>query len=420
MRFTPYFLFINLIFIVLLTGCKKEEKSILSPTTINSLAPNLFKDSADNLYISWMETPEEKKTELYFAKWENEKWGARQKIGEGDNWFVNWADFPSVTIHNEDANHWMAHWLQYTAEGTYDYEVRIAQSFDAGHTWQPSLVPHRDSVAAEHGFVSILPAASGSFRAVWLDGRYTKTASSENHDHSSGGPMTLRTALINRKGNISSSRELDSRVCDCCQTGMANVAGGPMVVYRDRSSDEIRDISFVRAVGNQWTLPQTLHPDNWKIAGCPVNGPVIRSKDNIAAVAWYTNAENNNGSGVRSSVKLMISENGGITFEEPRGINIYETAGRVDLVIDKGNIFISWIESNDNEVTELLIQKINIKTSTAQIIHRQGISPQRASGFPRLAVLESGDLMLAWTEVLEEETFVKTRLVESLRRLPAG
>ena len=38
-----------------------------------------------------------------------------------------------------------------------------------------------------------------------------------------------------------------------------------MIAYRDRSADEVRDISIVRRVGGRWTKPAPVHDDGWKI-----------------------------------------------------------------------------------------------------------------------------------------------------------
>ena len=48
---------------------------------------------------------------------------------------------------------------------------------------------------------------------------------------------------------------LDTRICDCCQTSVARTSDGPVIVYRDRSPEEIRDIYIVRRVGRTWTAP---------------------------------------------------------------------------------------------------------------------------------------------------------------------
>ena len=36
--------------------------------------------------------------------------------------------------------------------------------------------------------------------------------------------------------------EIDARVCDCCQTDAAMTSEGAVLIYRDRSDDEIRDL----------------------------------------------------------------------------------------------------------------------------------------------------------------------------------
>jgi hypothetical protein len=59
------------------------------------------------------------------------------------------------------------------------------------------------------------------------------------HEHD-GGDMTLRYATVDAGGKIAGDTELDRRACECCTTGMAMSARGPVIVYRDRSHDEVR------------------------------------------------------------------------------------------------------------------------------------------------------------------------------------
>src|SRR6185312_6462346 len=84
-------------------------------------------------------------------------WSAARTIRSGRDFFVNWADFPSVKVL--DANRLAVHWLQRAGRGSYAYGVRIAQSGDGGRTWSAPIMPHRDSSPQEHGFV-----------AMWNDG----------------------------------------------------------------------------------------------------------------------------------------------------------------------------------------------------------------------------------------------------------
>ena len=149
-----------------------------------------------------------------------------------------------------------AHWLQKSDQGTYDYDIRMVQSSNRGATWGESIVVHNDGVAAEHGFVSMLPMDNKDIFITWLDGRNTKGSDHESGEHGGEGAMTLRGAIFDAQGNAKARWELDNRICDCCQTSAAMTSNGPVVVYRDRSETEIRDMSIVRYVNGKWTPPQ--------------------------------------------------------------------------------------------------------------------------------------------------------------------
>lgn len=60
--------------------------------------------------------------------------------------------------------------------------------------------------------------------------------------------MNIRAARISNSEKMFNDTLLDSRTCDYCQTSAAISKNDPVVVYRDRTDDEIRDISIVREV----------------------------------------------------------------------------------------------------------------------------------------------------------------------------
>ena len=93
--------------------------------------------------------------------------------------------------------------------------------------------------------------------------------------------MTIRFAEITNKGDIIDESELDSATCDCCQTSIAVTNKGPVVVYRDRSDKEVRDIYIARKINGIWGVPTPIHNDGWEINGCPVNGPKVASNSNL-------------------------------------------------------------------------------------------------------------------------------------------
>ena len=396
--------------LLLLTNCNQNSaiQKISTPCKLGG-EPNLHISKNGKAFLSWVEYLNDTTDVLAFSTLTNKEWSSPKIIAKGNNWFVNWADFPSIVSFNDNNQHLAAHWLQKSAIGTYDYDVKIAQSSDGGTKWQIPFTPHTDGIAAEHGFVSMLPVGADEIFATWLDGRYTKTENhSDGHDHEGqGGAMTLRGAFFNNQGKLSGEIELDNKVCDCCSTSAALTKNGVIVAYRDRSGEEIRDIAIVRQIGKDWTRPRSIYADNWEIAGCPVNGPkIIADGGNKVAVAWYTMANN------QPQVKVAISSDAGANFSEPIQVDEGNPLGRVDLVFDKDAIIVSWLENIGEEKAAIRLAKIQ---STGQIEQRMTLtqtSSARSSGFPIMEKLEH-QLLVAWTEIVDEDenTTVQTAIV---------
>jgi hypothetical protein len=331
-------------------------------------------------------------------------------IATGSNWFVNWADVPSIVSLDRSGNQIMAHWLQMSAEGTYDYDVVCAISKDGIRSSESPFVLHDDGVAAEHGFVTMISEKNGAF-VTWLDGRNTKTplpetttdqAVGHEHDgHGHGGtmPMTLRATWVDNRGEKTNDLEIDNRVCDCCQTDAVMTDSGPVVVYRDRSNEEVRDISIAKYKNEKWTSHK-VHDDNWKITGCPVNGPAVAYYNSLLAVAWYTEM---NGS---PKVYLATSKDDGDTFSQPILIDGVKPFGRVDVTItDKNQIIVTWLNTEE--------EKIYIKASVVKdgLIAADGITlmeteSSRSSGFPIIEMVDD-NLVMVRTVSKDEELSVE-------------
>jgi hypothetical protein len=370
-----------------------ELTALSSPAGANSAEPFLFTDSKDQVYLSWIEK-HESISQLKYSKLEGGRWTDPTMIASGNTWFVNWADYPMMTTHN---GNYVAHYLDKSGESTYAYDVKLVTSAD-GKMWNNPIVLHDDKKQAEHGFVTILPYGD-NFLVTWLDGRNTvmegmvPKAVGMAGDHSGHhGVMSLRAAVIDPTGKKISEWELDNKTCDCCQTTAAITSNGPVVVYRDRSDEEIRDMSIVRLLGNKWTTPQPVHKDEWNIAGCPVNGPRISSIENNVVVAWFTAANDT------AQVKVAFSANGGESFETPIRIDEDKTIGRVDVVLlDADKAVVSWMEGST--IKARIIHRNGEKESPWEVANSSGA---RSSGFPQMT--KAGDqLWFAWTDDKEKK-----------------
>jgi hypothetical protein len=361
-----------------------------SPATGDSREPELSSTADGRIILSWVEKLDAKRYALRTALRDATRWTEPNTVAEGDNWFINWADFPSVIALNDRSL--AAHWLVKSGSGTYAYNVNIALSNDSGKTWTKPIVPHLDNTQTEHGFVSLIPLNDGRLGAIWLDGRNMKGMKDE-HDEDKPSPvsMTLRYAAIDASGKISDEAELDERVCECCQTSAALSRDGVVAVYRDRSQNEVRDIYSVRQASGAWVKPQVVHADGWEINGCPVNGPSIAAAGRNLAVAWFT------GAGGEPHVKVAFSSDAGATFGAPIQVDDGETQGRVDvLLLPDGSALVCWLSGNA-EGGAIKVRRVQADGSVGPpaVIAKTDIS--RSSGFPRMALL-GNEVHFAWTE----------------------
>jgi len=358
---------------------------------------NLFADDNGTVFLSWIKKGDNKLSSLMFSKLVGNSWSSARKIAEGNDWFVNWADYPSMI--SLPGGKLAAHWLAKSDVGTYAYDVNIARSLDGGKNWSEPMLPHDDGTPTEHGFVSMLPWDDETFFATWLDGRNF----AKDGEASPNNEMTLRHGLIGWDGKLKHGGVFDLRVCDCCQTSAVITANGALVAYRDRSKEEIRDISIVRYSNGKWSEPYTLNNDGWKLMGCPVNGPSLAADGENAAAAWFTGANS------KPTVKVAFSDDEGASFGKPITIDNGKPIGRVDVMMLSGNTaLVSWMENTASGV-EIRIRKVYSDGNKDESVTVSKTKGDRASGFPRME--KSGDkIIIGWTETRNERT-VRTALI---------
>ncbi len=367
-----------------------------TPAGPASFAPRLAPIEGNRAVLSWLETTDQGHR-FMLSEFDGQRFGPARQLAEGDRFFANWADTPGIRIGKGDQ--WLAHWLVRSGRGSYAYDVVMALSSDAGRSWSRPFSPHDDGTLTEHGFVStfVEPGAEAGFGAVWLDGRNTEPAAEDrHHDHGDhhehgSGAMTLRSASILPDGRITRAALLDGRVCDCCPTDAAIAEDGVVVVYRDRSEEEVRDIQLVRRGGSGWSDPVVVHADGWRIEACPVNGPAVLARGDRVVVAWFTMAQN------LARVQIAWSNDGGQSFGAPVSLDEGTALGRVDLGWSGQDIVLSWLAENESAAELRVARFDNAGTLLARSALRT-VNQGRVSGVPRLLGLADGRALLSWTE----------------------
>ena len=370
-----------------------------SPAGAGSAQPQLSV-SRHGVVLSWIERTGADAT-LKFAERTGAAWSAPRTVASGKDWFVNWADVPSV-VRLDDGT-LAAHWLQKSGADTYAYDVRLSYSKDGGQTWSPSFTPHHDGTKTEHGFATLFQMPGAGLGLVWLDGRNMKGG-----DHGAGGghgsdDMTLRFGTFGADWKQTSEVELDARVCECCPTTVALTADGPIVAYRDRSPDEVRDIYITRFENGKWTEGRPVHADGWRVPACPVNGPALSARGRQVAVAWF-NAKDD-----QPKSFAALSTDAGRTFGAPVRLDDEASLGRVDVeLLADGSAAAAYVEYSDQRA-QFRVRRVSADGTKSAPVTVAGMVGNRSSGYPRM-VLSGSELMFAWTEREGNTSQVRTAI----------
>ncbi len=348
----------------------------------NSLGPNLSTGADGTLVLSWVE-PVGTSHRLRYSVFDGGAWGQPLTVAAGDDWFVNWADFPSVVPLAGSL--WGAHWLVNQSAG-YAYDVALVLSEDGGSSWSAPVRPHDDGTPTEHGFVSLFPqdAAVG---AIWLDGRNMATYD-ETAETIQG--MTLRAATLDTALRIGNETVIDGLTCDCCQTAVAVTSAGILAVYRDRTPEETRDIYAARLVDGTWQPAQRVADDGWTISGCPVNGPAIAADGDRVAVAWFTAADD------RPRVRVARSNDAGAAFSAPVDVEGADS-GHVGIALLPGDgVAVSWTCKLPTGNSALCLRAIADAGAQGPVHVVSGSDEVQALSVPQLA-RHDDVLVAAWT-----------------------
>jgi len=367
------------------------------PVSAGAMAPDLRLAPDGRLLLSWISQQPGRRDAVQFSTYLADRWQNLPKtVAVGTALAVNAADVPHIAA-TADGALWMQ-WLQKPAAAGHASDVWLATSRDDGVHWDPPVLVHDDGTATEHGFVSLWPADRNTLGIAWLDGRHTATAAGAAHQHEGqdDGRTTLRAAQFDYRLQKHREVELDAMTCDCCHTDVALTDRGPLLVYRGRDAEEIRDILVARFEDGAWTPVHKVHDDQWTMPACPVNGPAVAARGNDVVVAWYTEG------GGAPRVRLALSRDAGDRFSAP--VDVAGGAaqlGRVDVAFDGRQAVVTWLEERGGG------QRLQFARYSPDLAKRwQQVEVAKlqgrglGTGFPKLA-LRDGVAYVAWTELVD-------------------
>jgi hypothetical protein len=357
--------------------------------------------SAGRVLLSWIESPPTgpQKT-LKFAERTEAGWSEPITVASGDGIVANAADVPSVRA--VAGGTLVAHWLQELGADPEAYALPLSWSKDGGRTWSPPVTPHHDATRTQHGFASLFQAPGGGVGVVWLDGRAMSPGSPEG----AYGAIALWAATYDADGTQTSEAAVVPRVCECCQTSVAETVDGVLVAYRGRSAAEVRDIHVTRLADRQWSAPVVVHRDGWTINGCPVNGPAVAANGRDVAVAWFTASAGD------GQTFVAFSHDAGRTFAQPIRVDDGGTRGHVDIeLLPDGAAAVSYTATTGAR-PQFSVRRIEAGGARSPAVI---VADVAGRDYPRLAQARN-ELLFAWTETGNGVSHVRTARAALLPR----
>jgi hypothetical protein len=270
----------------------------------------------DTIWLTWVEPGKDHANTLRFSVLNPaaKTWSAPRTIAADKNVAANSADTPQLA--SDGRGNVFALWTD--GRGG----ARIAHSNDRGVSWSaPAPFAAHDKGIEMFALATL---ADGRVRAAWLAG---------------DNPKQLHSQIL---GDTSPPTTVDASVCDCCPPALMPFPdGSALLAYRGRTRDELRDINLVRIRPIAFSVPRVLNQDDWRLNGCPVNGPRLASDGGRVAAAWFTAADNN------PRVLASFSADAGARFLLPLRIDRGHPVGHVDLaLLHDGAFLVTWLETD--------------------------------------------------------------------------
>lgn len=331
------------------------------PTAAIVGSPILFSHPDGTVWASWLESGPEFRSgnsRGYVAAFDAEhaQWRQARQILPDVDFPAKTLDPPAVAFDGEGRLH--AVWTDGRGRAFRSAGDPASGTWQVPEPWDAQLKPKE--------MFALARLASGRVLALWLDGR---------GDGAGENAQRLYARLVDDPA--AAEHMVDGAVCDCCPPGLtAFLDGGALAGFRDRSSDEVRDIATARLRRGKWAVPESLHADGWRIAGCPVNGPRLASDGSRVAAAWFTAAEDD------PRVLVSYSPDAGMRWLAPLRVSDRPASGFTDVVLLRnGTLLVSWVDAGQNA----WLTRITSSFSRAQTVSLGVVPPTTA---PRLAILE--------------------------------
>lgn len=345
----------------------------------------LTSDEEGRPLVSWVEMKDDREKYLYFAFWdEGDALFAEPEILQlPDHTAVHEEGMPKMAVKRDGSLlvfYEVSESSPHSRWGVSD--IRFQRSFDRGKTWtSPRSVDPDKPMDASASFSGIARLADGEIGIGWLG---------TNPDTARVGRPVL-FAKSTAEGDFSPPVVVDSTACQCCRVAMTGREDGAIVVaYRDLSPEDIRDISYAVSTdgGQSFGPPRDVSGDQWKVPGCPHNGPSVISDGENSYLVWFSG-------GAESGIRFAEVDESG----EVIGRRLLSGAGRFAQICKMADGFIAAAYNEEYRKNDQIYNRVILSG-----IHEFGEQPKELSvgeveaGYPVLHPLGEDGVVVAWRE----------------------
>ncbi len=343
---------------------------IASPAAPGSVGAAVFSATDGTVWLTWVEPSVAGAHTLRFSTLDAaaKKWRAPQTIASGALVNASAMDFPQLAA--DARGHAAVVWTDGHGGALF------SRTTDRGATWSAPAPITREGDGVEKFSIAVL--SDHRVLVAWLDAR-AKKSGLPAAAAKAGGQMTGLYARI--LGETGPDVLVDPAVCDCCQTTLAAfLDGGALLAYRARTAEEVRDIRTARFRGKSWDEPRPLNNDDWRLAGCPVNGPRLAADGGRVAVAWFTAADND------PRVLASYSPDAGARFLMPLRMDRGHPTGHVEtLLLRDSALLVTWLETDGS----YWLRRISPDFTAGEPIALAAAGVVAAKDFPRSALVQN-------------------------------
>jgi hypothetical protein len=343
--------------------------ALTNPSGPNSSQVNWSVTQDGNAIMSWVESDV-----LKYSIRKGGQWSEARVIASKRHFFHHPAELPEVIGMPNGA--YMAHWIE-TPKPDSEAEFPFVSASRDGVKWTAPAPGQRDKSDVEHGLASMVSNGDGTASLFFLQSLKGPDA-----------PTSLMRSIISANGNEIKEETLDPDVCECCPTATGKTSRGLIVVYRDHTKEDIRDMAVTRFENGRWTSPKIIYPDKWQVDACPVNAGAVATKGDRVAVSWYT------AGGDKPRVELSLSPDSGADFGKATVVSTGSAYGYTSIAIDDaGGAYVSWLERNGDNA-KLLVRHVGAD-GMAGPVTQVATGTRKSLGYPRI-VRVGNELLIGW------------------------